>query len=157
GGLPLRFALGRCRRRRQADASGGGCRHGQRRSLSTHRAMARPNGAALFGDEPHDAGRRHRSHSRRRASRVQGGAGRVTEAPMGYELYYWPDIQGRGEFVRLALEDAAAPYRDVARGPDGDDAIVDWFKRKTPHPPFAPPFLVHGDVVIGQTANILLY
>ena len=34
---------------------------------------------------------------------------------MTYELYYWPGIQGRGEFVRLALEEAGAPYVDVAR------------------------------------------
>ena len=36
---------------------------------------------------------------------------------MRYELYYWPDIQGRGEFIRLALEAAGADYIDVARGP----------------------------------------
>jgi glutathione S-transferase len=29
---------------------------------------------------------------------------------MTYELYYWPGIQGRGEFIRLALEEAGAPY-----------------------------------------------
>ena len=37
---------------------------------------------------------------------------------MRYELYYWPEIQGRGEFVRLALEEAGAPYVDVARQPE---------------------------------------
>jgi len=75
---------------------------------------------------------------------------------MRYELYYWPEIQGRGEFVRLALEEAGADYADVAREAGGmarltrlmDDA-------KTP--PFAPPFLKAGRLVIGQTANILLY
>ena len=36
---------------------------------------------------------------------------------MRYELYYWPQIQGRGEFVRLALEEADADYVDVARKP----------------------------------------
>ena len=36
---------------------------------------------------------------------------------MVYELHYWPRIQGRGEFVRLALEQAGAEYVDVARGP----------------------------------------
>jgi glutathione S-transferase len=42
---------------------------------------------------------------------------------MRYQLYYWTGIQGRGEFVRLALEDAGADYVDVARE-DGDDAIM---------------------------------
>jgi len=43
---------------------------------------------------------------------------------MIYELYYWPGIQGRGEFVRLALEEAGADYVDVARGPDADGGGV---------------------------------
>ena len=81
---------------------------------------------------------------------------------MAYHLHYWPGIQGRGEFVRLALEAAGAPYVDIARGdePAGqgmaamahyleDDSIV--------RPPFACPFLVDGKLVIGQTAAILLY
>jgi glutathione S-transferase len=90
---------------------------------------------------------------------------------MTYRLYYWPTIQGRGEFVRLALEAAGAPYEDMARGPDkgeggegrgvkammalmADDSLV--------HPPFAPPFLVDvhgggGEVMIAQSSNILLY
>jgi glutathione S-transferase len=77
---------------------------------------------------------------------------------MRYELYYWSSIQGRGEFVRLALEEAGADYVDVARQPggeaemrrllDGEDAA---------RPPFAPPFLKAGALLIGQTANILLY
>ena len=77
---------------------------------------------------------------------------------MRYELYYWPSIQGRGEFVRLALEDAGAPYADVARTPAGMKAmlrLVDSTTLKTP--PFAPPFLRAGELVIAQTANILLY
>ena len=81
---------------------------------------------------------------------------------MAYELHYWPTIQGRGEFVRLALEAAGAPYTDVARGAQdaglgmpamlrclGDDSLV--------HPPFAPPFLKDGSVLVGQTAAILHY
>ncbi len=79
-----------------------------------------------------------------------------------YELYYWPGIQGRGEFVRLALEAAGAVYLDVARGSASagqgvpallrtlDDASID-------HPPFAPPILRHGKLVVAQTAAILLY
>lgn len=81
---------------------------------------------------------------------------------MAYELYYWPSIQGRGEFVRLALEAAGAPYLDVARGQGshgrGVEALIKLMSDRTsPRPPFAPPFLKDGDVLIAQTANILLY
>jgi glutathione S-transferase len=77
---------------------------------------------------------------------------------MAYELYYWAEIQGRGEFVRLALEEAGAEYIDVARRPGGEQAMMrllagDGGERV----PFAPPFLKAGDLVIAQTANILLY
>jgi glutathione S-transferase len=71
-----------------------------------------------------------------------------------YLLYYWPSIQGRGEFIRLALEDAGAAYDDVARGANGVDRMLRAMER---HPVFAPPFLVHGRVVLAQTANVLLY
>lgn len=79
-----------------------------------------------------------------------------------YELYYWPGIQGRGEFVRLALEEAGADYVDMARRPrgkgGGEEGLLAFLEREDlPHPPFAAPFLRHGDVVIGQTAAILLY
>jgi glutathione S-transferase len=77
---------------------------------------------------------------------------------MRYELYYWPGIQGRGEFVRLALEEAAADYVDVAREAGGDDAMMTLLDgERVPHPPFAPPFLKAGRRLIGQTANILLF
>ncbi len=77
---------------------------------------------------------------------------------MRYQLHYWPSIQGRGEFVRLALEEAAADYVDVARGPGGTAAMQRLMAGNgTATPPFAPPFLVAGRQVIGQTANILLY
>ncbi len=77
---------------------------------------------------------------------------------MRYQLYYWPSIQGRGEFVRLALEEAGADYVDVARGPRGTAAMMRLIDGKgMATPPFAPPFLVAGKQVIGQTANILLY
>jgi glutathione S-transferase len=75
---------------------------------------------------------------------------------MPYELYYWPGIQGRGEFVRLALEEAGAEYVDVARGRGGESAMLRLLE-SAERPPFAPPFLRDGDVLIGQTANILLY
>ena len=77
---------------------------------------------------------------------------------MRYELYYWPEIQGRGEFVRLALEEAGADYVDVARLPKGMAAMMRFLEnRSVKQPPFAPPFLKAGNLVIAQTANILLY
>ena len=81
---------------------------------------------------------------------------------MAYQLHYWPTIQGRGEFVRLALEAAGADYVDVARGSTakglGVNAMLQFMGgTDVQHPPFAPPFLVDGKVVVGQTAAILLY
>ncbi len=77
---------------------------------------------------------------------------------MRYELYYWPSIQGRGEFVRLALEDAGADYVDVARRPKGMAAMMRFMESSAiERPPFAPPFLKSGKLVIAQTANILFY
>ena len=79
---------------------------------------------------------------------------------MPYELFYWPGIQGRGEFVRLALEAAGAPYVDVARehgagrGVKGMTAMLDG---GAPQTPFAPPFLRDGDIVVSHVANILQY
>src|SRR5437879_2692114 len=73
---------------------------------------------------------------------------------MKYELYYWPSIQGRGEFIRLALEDAGADYVDVARRPKGMQAMAFQMKRNQV---FAPPFLRAGTLVIAQTALILHY
>jgi len=75
---------------------------------------------------------------------------------MRYELYYWPDIQGRGEFVRLALEEAGADYVDVARG-RGGAAKLQRLMRRGDHPAFAPPFLKAGRMMIAQTAAILLH
>jgi len=77
---------------------------------------------------------------------------------MAYELYYWAGIQGRGEFVRLALEEAGVEYVDVARGPSGEQAMMRLLSGDgSGRMPFAPPFLKAGDLVIAQTANILLY
>ena len=77
---------------------------------------------------------------------------------MRYELYYWPMIQGRGEFVRLALEEAGADYVDVARGKGGMAKMEKLLRRKSSeHPPFAPPFLKAGSRLIGQTATILSF
>jgi glutathione S-transferase len=77
---------------------------------------------------------------------------------MRYTFYYWPEIQGRGEFVRLALEEAGADYVDVARGRGGVDAMMKFIEGQAgAHPPFAPPFLKAGKLVIAQTANILFF
>ncbi|WP_441460386.1 glutathione S-transferase [Burkholderia thailandensis] len=81
---------------------------------------------------------------------------------MRYELYYWPDIQGRGEFVRLALEAADAEYVDVARESSRKGMGVPAMMRllesdAVERLPFAPPFLKAGDQIVGQTANILLF
>ena len=81
---------------------------------------------------------------------------------MAYQLCYWPGLQGRGEFVRLALEAAGASYVDVALGDDkngqGVAALMQFMQNPgLAQPPFAPPFLVDGKVVVAQTAAILLY
>jgi glutathione S-transferase len=81
---------------------------------------------------------------------------------MKYELYYWPHIQGRGEFVRLALEEAAAGYVDVARLPERDGggrpAVQRMLERAADgRTPFAPPILKAGQLLVSQTANILQY
>lgn len=81
---------------------------------------------------------------------------------MAYQLHYWPTIQGRGEFVRLTLEQGGADYVDVARLPvkdGGGEAKLAQFlwRDETAHPSFAPPVLVDGDVEIGQTSAILAY
>jgi len=79
---------------------------------------------------------------------------------MRYELYYWPGIQGRGEFIRLALEEAGADYIDVARASERDGGGMRALTRfledaSVKRPPFAPPFLKAGKLVIGQTASFL--
>lgn len=81
---------------------------------------------------------------------------------MAYQLHYWPSIQGRGEFIRLALEAAGAPYVDVARGEasegQGLPALLHYLEdASVTRPSFACPVLVDGQQVIGQTAAILLY
>jgi glutathione S-transferase len=79
-----------------------------------------------------------------------------------YELFYWPSIQGRGEFIRLAFEDAAVPFLDVARLPESQGGGVKALMRFVRGEeggllPMGPPFLRHGDLIIAQTANILFY
>jgi glutathione S-transferase len=79
-----------------------------------------------------------------------------------YQLYYWPILQGRGEFVRLVLEEAGAPYVDVARLPEtqggGFKPLLAFMHGDQPgHPPYAPPILVDGDLVLAQSAVICAY
>ncbi|MDE1995461.1 MAG: glutathione S-transferase [Rhizobiaceae bacterium] len=81
---------------------------------------------------------------------------------MPYQLYYWDSIQGRGEFVRLTLEEAGADYIDVSRGLEssgqGIHAMIGILKsRSEAHIPFAPPFLKDGDLIVSHVANILMY
>lgn len=68
------------------------------------------------------------------------------------ELWYWPGIPGRGEFVRLALEAGGIPYREM----NGEADVAKDMKERRPEP-FAPPYIVDGDLVIAQVANILLH
>jgi glutathione S-transferase len=93
------------------------------------------------------------AYARPRAN-VQGVA-------MVYELYYWPGLQGRGEFIRLALEEAGADYIDVARRSSAGRGVAAMMRKLNdvgePHLPFAPPFLRDGDLVLSQVANILMY
>ena len=74
---------------------------------------------------------------------------------MPYELYYWDGLQGRGEFIRLALEAAGARYKDMAR--IEGDGVIEELAEQARTPSFAPPVLVDGDVVVGQTAAILMH
>jgi glutathione S-transferase len=79
-----------------------------------------------------------------------------------YELHYWDGLQGRGEFIRLALEEAGADYVDISREPEseqgGTSAMLARIKdRHATVIPFAPPFLKVGELIIPQTANALIY
>jgi len=79
-----------------------------------------------------------------------------------YELYYWPILLGRGEFVRLVLEEAALPYVDVARLPEekggGFKPLLAFVQGERPgQPAYAPPILVHGELVLAQSAAICAY
>jgi len=75
---------------------------------------------------------------------------------MSYQLWYWPDIPGRGEFIRLALEAAEIDYEDMARE-KGAEALVEDLASREGIKPFAPPYIVDGDLCIGQTAHILAF
>jgi glutathione S-transferase len=81
------------------------------------------------------------------------------KASTTWELYYWPEIQGRGEFVRLALEEAGIDYIDLERSPEAGTSSMTAFLEgeDVEHLPFAPPFVKVGTLLIGQTANILMF
>ena len=72
--------------------------------------------------------------------------GPMTKKPrLRVALYYWSMIQGRGEFVRLALEEAGADYVDVARAKGGTAAMLHFLDGKEGGAlPFAPPFVRVG-------------
>lgn len=83
-------------------------------------------------------------------------------ADQRYRLIYWPGLPGRGEFVRLALEEAGCSYDDVARGAEanggGVQAVLSWVRGRNPgHPHLAPPILCWGELAISQTPNILAW
>ncbi|KAF9877843.1 putative glutathione s-transferase [Colletotrichum karsti] len=79
-----------------------------------------------------------------------------------YELIYWPGLPGRGEHIRLALEEAGAEYTDTAHKEDGIKEVLAQIDDKNigdelNPPPLAPPILKHGDLLLSQTPNILQY
>lgn len=83
-------------------------------------------------------------------------------ADPSYQLLYWPGLQGRGEFIRLAFEDAGVPYDDVGRRPEAEGGGAAAIERLLEEPgpwltPLGPPALRHGDVLVAQTAAILEY
>lgn len=80
------------------------------------------------------------------------------EAP--YDLWYWPTIQGRGEFVRLFLAAAGIGWRDRAREGDAQALVEDMEKRaENGFAPYAPPYLVERetDFAIAQVAHIVTW
>jgi glutathione S-transferase len=89
-------------------------------------------------------------------------AAMASSKPEEYNLIYWPSVPGRGEHIRLALEEAGAKYTDTAHTEGGMDQVYAYATGSVPDdgintPPFAPPILKHGDLMISQTSNILLY
>jgi glutathione S-transferase len=85
-----------------------------------------------------------------------------SEKDVPYNLIYWPGLPGRGEFIRLALEEAGAEYTDTAHIEGGVQEVLKYVQQNEPSddintPLFAPPILKHGDLIINQTPNILLY
>ncbi len=76
---------------------------------------------------------------------------------MRYGLWYWPDIEGRGEFVRLPLEAAGVDYVECAREHCVETLVADMERHAAARGPFAPPYLELDGILIAQVANILLF
>jgi glutathione S-transferase len=76
---------------------------------------------------------------------------------MSYRLWYWPTIQGRGEFVRLPLEAAGIPYEDCARVAGGEKLLMGDMEKRGAKGPFAPPYIEAEGGTIAQVADILLF
>lgn len=74
----------------------------------------------------------------------------------GYDFWYWPNIPGRGEFVRLTLEACEIPYRDCARK-DGAEALMQDMAGHDAGPAYAPPYIAIDGQTVAQTANILMF
>jgi glutathione S-transferase len=103
-----------------------------------------------------------RTHQLAKMSAAQPTKRQKTSKDVPYELIYWPGIPGRGEHVRLALEEAGASYTDSAHVENGIKLVLSQIDTKNlgdanNPPPLAPPILKHGDLLISQTSNILLY
>jgi glutathione S-transferase len=84
---------------------------------------------------------------------------RRLEPELTYRLYYWPSIQGRGEFIRLLFEDAGLRYVDVGRLPrsqgGGSAAVADICDGEGgASAAFAPPVLQVGSFFLAQTTAI---
>src|SRR3546814_10847168 len=88
--------------------------------------------------------------------RARDPGARTVRRPVSYKLWYWPSVQGRGEFIRLAMEAGDIAYRDWARD-RGEDALLERMSRIYSRQPFAPPFLELDGFAIAQVANILMY
>jgi len=72
------------------------------------------------------------------------------------QLWYWPDLPGRGEFIRLFCEAGEVDYTDMARE-QGADALVEHMHGLEGRRPFAPPYIEDDGIVVGQTPLVLQY
>ncbi|KAH7124233.1 glutathione transferase [Dactylonectria macrodidyma] len=85
-----------------------------------------------------------------------------TAKDVPYDLIYWPTVPGRGEAVRLMLEEAGASYTDTAVEENCIELVMAQTSKTNTGdasnpPPFAPPILKHGNLLIHQLPNILQY
>jgi len=131
------------------------------RAVAGLNAYSQGNALGIFKPTPKEVQAKRAAKAMSRPPGMCEWAGpKIRRTPMIYELYYWPTIPGRGEFVRLAMEEGRAPYVDIARGSGkgaGIAAMMRVMGGRAETPPFAPPFLKAGRLLIGQTANILQF